>query len=52
MSIIFLIVLLVALGIFIVGIVKKSKSLIFTAIVSGLMFAGLFYMLGQALSNM
>lgn len=52
MSIILLIVLLAALITFIIGIVKRNKPLIFTGIVLGLIFAGLFYMLWQALSNM
>lgn len=52
MSILLLFILIIALITLIAGIIKKNKSLILMGIVLGLIFAGLFYQLGQTLSTM
>ena len=52
MSILLLLILVAAITIFVVGIIKKNKALMITGVVLAIIFAALFYMLGQALSNM
>ena len=52
MSILLLLILIAAIATFVAGLIKKNKALIITGVILGVVFAALFYMLGQALSNM